>query len=262
MTEETEQIDQNAKAGKAQQAPRGVEETTPPVQEAPVSESAGETSSPFAGQLDLVAGLAGITSRIVSSAASILEEKLATGIRVAQNIEKEVVDIEKARSRDSKEVIQRFRKDAHDMVDIVVDLVNSATKALDGLSERALTIGVGSEPRAEKKPAAVGIPSLAVPTAVKPGESVEIPMTLENESNKPTEAFNFHSSDLVNTAGERISSEQISFSPEQLVIEPQQASVVTVTIRVPENAAPGIYSGLLQATRVDQLRAVLSIQIV
>jgi len=224
--------------------------------------AAASTAAPPAGQRDLLIGMAAKTTLAVNRAASILEEELATGIGATQNIEQKLVDVETLRSADSREVVQRLRKDAHDVVDILVDLVKIATKALDGLSERALSIGWGSARPTGEKPAARAIPSLAVPTAVKPGERVEIPMTLENESNKPTEAFNFHSSDLVNPAGERISSQQISFSPEQLVIEPQQASVVTVIIRVPENATPGIYSGLLQASRLDQLRAVLSIQIV
>jgi hypothetical protein len=46
-----------------------------------------------------------------------------------------------------------------------------------------------------------------------------------------------------------------------LIIEPQKATILTVIVNVPDNASPGVYSGLLQATRMDQLRAVLTIQI-
>jgi hypothetical protein len=230
---------------------------------APDSESEGQTSPPSAGQTDLVAGLAGTTSRIVSKAASLLEEEIALGIRVTQDFEEKYVDTEQVRSKDAQGIIQRFRRDAHDVVDVLIDLVSVAADTVTGLTERGISIGIGDKPRKpEKKEAAAVTPSLTYPSPVKPGDQVEIPMTLENESDKSTEAFSLHSSDLVNATGERISSKQISFSPEQLVIEPQQASVVTVTIRVPENAAPGVYSGLLQATYVDQLRAVLSIQII
>ncbi len=45
------------------------------------------------------------------------------------------------------------------------------------------------------------------------------------------------------------------------MIEPEKSAVITVTVRVPANAPPGTYSGLLQATKLEQLRAVLSIQI-
>lgn len=242
MTEVTEPIEQQARA-------QDGEETT-------------QSRSPLSSQKDLVAGLAGSTSRIVSKAASILEEEIATGIRVTQDIEKKYVDVDQVRSRDAAGVMQRFRKDAHDVVDILIDLVNVASNAVTGLTERGVSIGIGDKPqKPEKKEAGSVIPSLTFPSAVKPGEAVEIPMSLENESDQPTDTFYFHSSDLVNTTGERISADRISFVPERLKIEPRSAATVTVTVRVPEETPPGIYSGLLQATQLKQLRAVLSIQV-
>lgn len=220
------------------------------------------TGLPFVGQADLVAGLAGTTSRIVNKAATILEEEIAAGIRVTQDLEKKYVDVEQVRTLDAQTVVERFRKDAHDVVDILIDLVNVASNAVTGLTERGINIGIGERPeKAEKREAGAAVPSLTYPSAVRPGEAVDIPMTLENESDQATEAFLFHSSDLVNTTGERISADRVSFAPEQLVIEPNGSAVVTVTVSVPEDASPGLYSGLLQAARMQQLRAILSIQI-
>ena len=241
-------------------APLGTALPAPP----PPTGTRTRGSSRLSGQLDLLAGMAGATSQIVNRAASILEEEIAAGINATQNMEQRVVDVDKLRAGDSQAVIQRFRKDAHDVVDILLDLVNVATNTMTDLSERAVRIGLG-QPRGTtgggSRPTASAIPSLAVPTVAKPGEAVEIPMRLENESDKPIEAFSFHSSDLMNADGERISAQQISFSPERLVIEPKQATTVTVIVRVPEGTAPGTYSGLLQASRMDQLRAVLTLQI-
>jgi hypothetical protein len=259
MTDEMDETKQTAPASRSRRSRRAPKK--PPAQEAPAPVSQEETPSRLPGQLDLLAGMAGTTSRIVNRAASILEEELAAGIGVTQTIEQKYMDVAALRAADSQAVIQRFRKDAHDVVDILIDLVNAATNTLGGLSERAVSIGLGQPRKAAERGAGGAIPSLAVPTVAKPGEAVEIPMTLENESDKPTEAFYFHSSDLVNTTGERISAQQISFSPERLVIEPRKVTTVTVLVRVPDDASPGIYSGLLQATRMDQLRAVLSIQI-
>ena len=86
---------------------------------APDSESEGQTSPPSAGQTDLVAGLAGTASRIVSKAASIVEEEIALAIRLTQDLEQKYVDAEQVRSKDAQGVIQRFRRDAHDVVDIL-----------------------------------------------------------------------------------------------------------------------------------------------
>ena len=226
-----------------------------------------------------VMGAAGSTVRIVQKAVSVLEEELAAGINTTRKLEQKMVDVDKLRSADPQEVIQRFRRDAHDVVDILLDLVNVATNSLDQLTQRVIRIGI-SEVRsggASSSPtgggasssaggsggssAGGGIPSLAVSTPVKPGGAVEIPMTLENESSKPTDVFYLLSSDLVNPNGDRISAGQVSFVPEKMIIEPQKSAVITVTVRVPDSTPPGTYSGLLQATKLEQLRAVLSIQI-
>lgn len=255
-------------APKSTRTRRAASKAAAPIDNATVPAPSGNGDggpSRLSGQLDLLAGMAGTTSQIVTRAASILEEEIAAGINATQNIEERVIDVDRLRNADSQAVIQRFRKDAHDVVDILLDLVNVATNTMTDLSERAVKIGLG-QPRGGStggggRPSASAIPSLAVPTVAKAGESVEIPMRLENEGDKPIEAFSFYSSDLMNTNGEKISAQQISFSPDHLVIEPKQATTVTVVVQVPANAAPGTYSGLLQASRMDQLRAVLTLQI-
>ncbi len=257
-------------------------ETNAPVPP-PAPEPAPAKAQPApAASVDMLAGVmgaAGSTVRIVQKAVSVLEEELAAGINTTRKLEQKMVDVDKLRSSDPQEVIQRFRRDAHDVVDILLDLVNVATNSLDQLTQRVIRIGV-SEVRsggASSSPtgggassssggsggssASGGIPSLAVSTPVKPGGAVEIPMTLENESSKPTDVFYLLSSDLVNPNGDRISAGQVSFVPEKMIIEPQKSAVITVTVRVPESTPPGTYSGLLQATKLEQLRAVLSIQI-
>ena len=254
-------------AGASAPKPEPVKPNPPPVAETQ-SQPAPGGSAP---QLDVLAGVmgaAGSTVRIVQKAVSVLEEELAAGINTTQKLEKKVVDVDKLRAGDPQEVIQRFRRDAHDVVDILLDLVNVATNSLDQLTQRVIRIGVSearggpaSSSSADGTGVGGGIPSLAVSTPVKPGGAVEIPMTLENESSKPTDVFYLLSSDLVNPNGDRIAAQQVSFVPEKMVIEPQKSAVITVTVRVPESTPPGTYSGLLQATKLEQLRAVLSIQI-
>lgn len=242
--------------------------TAQPAAAAPVTPPPPSQPAP-PPQLDVLAGVmsaAGSTVRIVQKAVSVLEEELAAGITTTQKLEQKVVDVEKLRAADPQEVVQRFRRDAHDVVDILIDLVNVATNSLDQLTQRVIRVGVremrpGSPASRENTPAGGGIPSLAVATPVKPGGSVEIPMTLENESSKPTEVFYLLSSDLVNPNGDRIAAGQVSFTPAQMAIEPQKSAVITVTVQVPGGTPPGTYSGLLQATKLEQLRAVLSIQI-
>ncbi len=265
MTDNPRKSSRNATARKSVQRgrPRKQPSPPPPPEAPPVSEPPSDDSaSSFAGQIDLLNLMTGTTSRIVGRAASILEEEIALGIGATQNIERRVVDVDKMRSADSQEVMQRFRKDAHDVVDILLDLVNVATNGLNTLSDRAINIGVG-EPRKSptNTPTSAGVPSLAVPSVAKSGDTIEIPMTLENESDQPIDALDFVSSDLVNTDGTRIAATHITFIPDRPTIEPKSTTTITVVVRVPNDATPGVYSGLLQATRMGQLRAVMSIQI-
>ena len=268
MTSEPEETDEGS-AKARQSSPSSTElpgeevSPTSPQEGKPTETSkAPQQGSMFTSQAEMLADVAGNTARIVYRAATILEEELNTGIDISRRIEKKYIDVDKLRSDNPEAVMQRFRGDAHDVVDILLDLVNVATNSLGDLTQRLITIKMGEPRTGEQAKPVVGIPSLEVPTPVKAGDSVEIPMSLENESNQPTEVFNLVSSDLINnTNGERITAQQISFSPDKLVLEPKKSATVTVIVRVPEDTQPGVYSGLLQATRLDQLRAVLSIQI-
>lgn len=218
-------------------------------------------SSVSSDALGAAAGLAGRTSRIVQQAASILEEELAAGIVAAREVEKRFVDVQRLRSADAQEVMQRFRRDAHDVVDILLDMVTVATNAVGGLTQRAVTVGSPKRADGAVPLATAGTPSLDVPYKVKAGESIEVPLALENGGDVPTEALDFHSSDLVSASGRRIEADRVSFAPQSLVIAARHSEVVKVTVAVPADTPPGTYAGLLQASKLEQLRAIVTVQI-
>jgi hypothetical protein len=205
-------------------------------------------------------GVASSAVRIVQKAVSVLEEEIKIGIDATQRIEQKLVDVDKLRA--SQEIVQRFRRDAHDVVDILIDMVNVATNSLEQMTHRVIRVVEGDDPkRPFRRVAEAGIPTLSVSTPLKAGGVATIPMTLENESGRPTDVIDLFSSDLINSEGQRIQAKQITFSPEKLVIEPQKHALVTVQVQVPSDTPPGTYSGLLQASKLEQLRAVLSVRI-
>ncbi len=212
-------------------------------------------------------GVAGATSRIVQQAASILEEEISAGIDAARRVEERFIDVQKIRAKSPEEIMQRFRRDSHEVVDILVDLVSLATNSVGGLAQRAIKINItsgGMSPRSPTMPTSstsMGIPMLQAPLPIKSGEAVDIPMTLENDSEDTTETFHFMVSELISSSGDRIEGQQVSFSPSTLVIGPRQSATVTVTVSVPEGTEAGVYSGLLQAQRLEKLRAVIAVQI-
>jgi len=212
-------------------------------------------------QLGKIKDFAETTSSVVQKAASILEEEIAAGIIAAKQVEKRFVNVSELRSGKPDEVIQRFRRDSHELVDILLDMINVSVKYIGNLTQQVIRIR-GVEPKEKPEHMAPGqLPTLMMPNSIKAGESAEVPMTLENDSDKSTDELKFLSTDLVNASGDRISSEKTTFTPSSLIIGPNKAEKVTVTVRVPEGTPPGVYSGLVQATKLDQLRALLMVQV-
>jgi hypothetical protein len=223
------------------------------------STTSGATNS-SAGAANILSKLANKTSDVVQQAASILEEEIAAGIVAARQVEERLINVKAIRSRPSDEVIQRYRRDAHDALDIVLDVIHAATKSVGELAQRAISIRSG-ETLTSGPLAPSTIPTLSAPQPVKAGDAVEIPMAVENDSHTQTAQFSFHVSDLINESGSHIAASQITLAPALLTLGPRQSEKVTVTIHVPAGTAAGSYAGLLQATNFNQLRAVLAVQV-
>jgi uncharacterized membrane protein len=86
-------------------------------------------------------------------------------------------------------------------------------------------------------------------------------MTLENSGDAPTEPLRFLSTDLLSPAGGRIPAKQIEFKPAALTIKPGGRETVVVQLKIPSGVKPGLYSGLIQSSKMDQLRAVLAVEV-
>jgi hypothetical protein len=200
------------------------------------------------------------TSRVVQQAASILEEEVAAGIVAAREVEDKLFDTGEVRKENKEALFGRFRKDAHEVVDIFMDLVGVAAKYGTNLTQRMITFTV---PGTKKEEAPVSdVPKLEMPEPMKPGTETEVPMELENKSREVTDVFSMYCTDLISNQGKRIAAGNVSFTPETIKIGPGQTEKVLVKVSVPRNTSPGSYSGLVQATNLDQLRAILIIRVV
>lgn len=204
-----------------------------------------------------VEGAAAATSRIVQKAASILEEEIAAGIVAAKQVEARYVNVSELRQGQPEEVLLRFRRDAHEVLDMLMDMASLATRSVGNLAQRVVSVRPGEQPTA----ATGHVPSFTLPGPLNPGETASVPMTLENQSDTVTDEFSFHCSDLVSPSGDRISAQNVLFAPPTVVIEPRKTEQVIVTVVAPDGLAPGLYAGLLQSSRPDQLRAVLVVNV-
>jgi len=198
---------------------------------------------------------------IVAEAASILSEEITRGFDTAKKIGDNLGDATDKGRHDNTEVIQQFRSQAHSAVDVMINLVSLMANPVNGLTGQYLT-GSTDTPGTGSTGGSAGsdnIPSLAISKATRPGGQVKFQMTLENEGDSQTERSGLISTDLQSSTGERISSDNVTFRPESVTLEPRESLKVDVIIDIPGDTPPGKYSGLIQATRLEMMRAVISV---
>jgi hypothetical protein len=86
-------------------------------------------------------------------------------------------------------------------------------------------------------------------------------MTVENDGATSTGRFRFLCSDLIDADGHRIPPDAVRFKPATLSLTPGSTTQMTVTVTPPEGTPPGSYSGMLQATKLTRLKAILSFDV-
>lgn len=208
-------------------------------------------------------GVATVASRVVEQAASILEEEVARGIVAAKQIEERYVDVAALRATNPDHVMQRFRKDAHELVDILIDLVHVTVRSVG----RAVTVEAsakGTLPAQASGGNGNGreITTIEMPGPVVAGKSTELQFMLTNSDETPTPPFTFRTLGLVNAKGDEIPAAHVVLSPKRVSIPPHGSAPLKVEVNTPEGISPGLYTGLLQSTHLDKLCATLSVQVV
>jgi hypothetical protein len=217
-----------------------------------------------------VAAVATSAARLVQRAGMILEEELSVGIAALDRIENRFVDVDKVRDPETHELLNRFRTDAHQIVDLLLDVVGSSFDAVGKIADDGISIGVplgrmgaavnGSPPSVNG--ASTGkVSVLEVHDPVARGGTAEVSMSVNNSSDTPTESFSLVASDLVSESGQRISAEFVTFDPHDVSIAAGSSERVAIRVRVPDDVGPGRYAGLVQATNLNHVRAVLTITV-
>jgi len=200
------------------------------------------------------------TSQVVQQAASILEAEIAAGVKIAQQTENRFPQMEKFRSEQPIEVMQRFRRDAHEVVDIFIDVVGATLKSAPNINDVNF-LRMGTVTVKPVQVAQAQNPVITAPQPVKAGETAEIQISFENNRNTETEEFKLYSTDLISNLGERLPSGLVKFKPQSLKIGPFQTQQATVTVAVPEKTSPGTYAGLVLASNVSDLRSEIVIKV-
>ena len=102
-------------------------------------------------QLDKLKDSAGTPSNVVQRAASILEEEIAAGIVAAKQVEKRFIKVSELRSGKPDEVTQRFRRDSHEPIDILLDKFGFVERTLDRYNNVTMEALLALLPRKEPR---------------------------------------------------------------------------------------------------------------
>jgi hypothetical protein len=103
-------------------------------------------------------------------------------------------------------------------------------------------------------------PVLSPPGPVAPGGAAHTKISLVNEDKQPAQIV-FFSTSLIGEDGDHIPAEWVSFQPRELTLSPGKSGEVIVRVVVPWQTRCGIYSGLIRASKLDYLHAVLVVQV-
>jgi hypothetical protein len=182
----------------------------------------------------------------------------------AKRVESRVINVRQIRERSSDDLMVRFRRDAHEVVDIMMDLLTVAVESAGALADRSLSVRTTTSTATSLTPRGLSldIPVVSSHGPVHPGGNARFSLSLEGEGGKASGPLEFQCSDLVSTDGARLSAETIEFSPVPVVLPASGTARLDVTVPVPATASPGQYSGLLQARNKQNVRAVVTAEVI
>jgi hypothetical protein len=200
--------------------------------------------------------------RVLSSAVNVLEEEIAAGILAAKKIEKKVINVEDIRSN-PENLVNRLRKDTHEVVDLFLDALIAISTQLNILSTN-----IGKETENFKK-ATTGTKrkqddSLAIlqpDEPLKPGQATVLYMNLSDENATQPTRIQLQKNDLTGPAKQKISFRNIRIQPSTLVIKPGEEKEIAVHVKIPATCKSGHYTALLTDIENPKIKALISIEV-
>ncbi len=196
--------------------------------------------------------------RVISKAADILEEEIAAGIIAAKELERKVLDVDKARDKDADHIMSRFRSDAHEVMDMLMDVVTVASTQLENMSKKLVRITadttMGSSSTGQ-------IPIIRNENSIEAGKTVSLAMQLQNESKDKSMEVSLQENDLMGNTGERILARNLKMEPATIVLKPGEKKAVKINVKVPKATKAGSYSGIVMDKKIPNLQAMLTVDV-
>jgi len=103
-------------------------------------------------------------------------------------------------------------------------------------------------------------PVLSPAAPVAAGHAALIALSLINEDQESADIA-FLCTDLIGDAGARIPAARVSFDPSRVTLAPGHTHPVEAQVLVPAGTPEGVYAGLMRASRLEALHAVLVVHV-
>ncbi len=221
------------------------------------------------------AGLLNSASKIVFKAAGILEEEIAKGIVAARQVEEKYSDVSKLRNgkgtlahSELEQLIKRFRKDAHDIFDLVLDFATIAAANVEKVSSQIISIRRTTDKNGEAENGVEramqhsNLTLIQVQQSLSPGQQITVPLDLQNDNLHQQEQIEIVNSPFVSSEGKQLKSEILKFQPNPFALAPGQKVTIQCAISVPDKASPGTYTSFVEGKGMKSLKATLMITII
>ncbi|NJM77018.1 MAG: hypothetical protein HC852_16050 [Acaryochloridaceae cyanobacterium RU_4_10] len=179
---------------------------------------------------------------LIQSAASILDEEMELGAIAAKALPQYGVNPTTYGQAESLSA-NGLLKDAHQFLDRFAEVITQMSQSMG----YDLSL---SQAECES------VPILRSRQSVRAGEVGTLTFKLHNDS-ETAASFTLHCTDLLSGSGGRISSQAVEFTPQNIQLEKDALLEVTLRFRVPAESIPGTYSGLLIASQLSYLKAVI-----
>jgi hypothetical protein len=191
---------------------------------------------------------------LVQSAASILDEEMELGAIAAKSLPQSGVN---PRTYEQAEPLPQnaLLKDVHQFVDKFAEVITQIPQPKGYDLPIPLAEGM-SAPQDEYESA----PILRPHQSVRAGEVGSLTFKLHNDS-ETAASFTLCCTDLLSGSGGRILSQAVVFTPQSVHLEKDAVINVNLKFKVPPGSILGTYSGLLIASELSYLQAVLTFNV-
>lgn len=209
-----------------------------------LTEPVAQVIQPMAGETETIP----TPETLVQQAATILDNDLTAPLDSAQTVTSPLDLGSTTPSRPNSYSVPGLVGEMHEFVNELANLLSLKSSLPGSISESA--------PSSE-----VGVPLLQPAHPSHAGETVQISFKVHNDRSEPTQTKVF-CTDLHSCQGDLIAQDAISIAPNPLNLAPDATESINISIQLPQHLPKGEYSGILMATELSYLKAMISLDII